>query len=103
MGCLSRKPSPEESGRLAALLAAEPNARLAVDDVLWAVLNSREFLFIKDLYEKEKLANDRLRLEKERLTKDALEHSKALERADQKVIGTIAEARDAQRRKFMFA
>jgi hypothetical protein len=26
-------------------LAAESNVRNAVDDVLWAVLNSREFLF----------------------------------------------------------
>ena len=31
--------------KLEALLAAEPNARVAVDDILWAVLNSREFLF----------------------------------------------------------
>jgi hypothetical protein len=45
MACLSRKPSPEESQKLAAILAAEPNPRNAVDDILWAVLNSREFLF----------------------------------------------------------
>ncbi|MEX0679077.1 MAG: DUF1549 and DUF1553 domain-containing protein [Pirellulales bacterium] len=45
MACLSRKPSAEESQKLEAIVAAEPNARNAVDDVLWAVLNSREFLF----------------------------------------------------------
>lgn len=45
IACLSRKPSPEEMTKLEALLAAEPNARIAVDDILWAVLNSREFLF----------------------------------------------------------
>ena len=43
--CLSRKPSPEETQKLAAILAAEPNPRNAVDDILWAVLNSREYLF----------------------------------------------------------
>lgn len=45
IACLSRKPSPEEMSKLEALLAAEPNPRIAVDDILWAVLNSREFLF----------------------------------------------------------
>jgi hypothetical protein len=45
MACLSRKPSPEETQKLEAVLAAEPNPRNAVDDILWAVLNSREFLF----------------------------------------------------------
>jgi hypothetical protein len=45
MACLSRKPSPEETQKLETLLAAEPNARNAVDDIMWAVLNSREFLF----------------------------------------------------------
>ncbi len=45
LACLARKPSPEELQKLEAVLAAEPNARLAVDDIFWAVLNSREFLF----------------------------------------------------------
>jgi hypothetical protein len=45
IACLSRKPSSEETQKLEALLAAEPNSRNAVDDILWAVLNSREFLF----------------------------------------------------------
>ncbi|MEX2113596.1 MAG: DUF1549 domain-containing protein [Pirellulales bacterium] len=43
--CLSRKPSSEELTRLEPLLAAAENPRSAVDDILWAVLNSREFLF----------------------------------------------------------
>ncbi|MBI3837093.1 MAG: DUF1553 domain-containing protein, partial [Planctomycetia bacterium] len=45
MACLSRRPSPEEVQKLDGLLAAEANPRNAVDDILWAVLNSREFLF----------------------------------------------------------
>jgi hypothetical protein len=45
MACLARKPTPEEVQKLEAILAAEPNPRNAVDDILWAVLNSREFLF----------------------------------------------------------
>lgn len=45
IACLSRKPTPEEVEKLTALLTAEPNARNAVDDIFWAVLNSREFLF----------------------------------------------------------
>ncbi len=45
IACLSRKPSPEEAQKLEALLAAEPNAHNAVDDIMWAVMNSREFLF----------------------------------------------------------
>ena len=43
--CLSRKPSDEEMQKLEPLLDAESNPRNAVDDILWAVLNSREFLF----------------------------------------------------------
>jgi hypothetical protein len=45
IACLARKPTAEESQKLDALVAAEPNKRAAVDDVMWAVLNSREFLF----------------------------------------------------------
>ncbi len=46
MACLSRKPSPEELTKLEPVLAAaNDNPRAAVDDVLWAVLNSREYLF----------------------------------------------------------
>ncbi|HEX3725520.1 MAG TPA: DUF1549 and DUF1553 domain-containing protein [Pirellulales bacterium] len=45
IACLSRKPTAEELQKLDTILSAEPNPRNAVDDVLWAVLNSREFLF----------------------------------------------------------
>jgi hypothetical protein len=45
LACLSRKPSPEEMQKLDGLLATETNPRNAVDDILWAVLNSREYLF----------------------------------------------------------
>ena len=45
LACLSRQPTPEEMQKLEALIAAEPNPRNAVDDIFWAVLNSREYLF----------------------------------------------------------
>jgi len=45
LACLSRKPTSEEMAKLEALIAAEPNPRNAVDDIFWAVLNSREYLF----------------------------------------------------------
>jgi hypothetical protein len=45
IAALARKPTPEETQKLTALVAAEPNVRLAVDDIFWAVLNSREYLF----------------------------------------------------------
>jgi hypothetical protein len=45
IACLSRKPSAEEMQTLEALVAAEPDARKVVDDVLWAVLNAREYMF----------------------------------------------------------
>jgi hypothetical protein len=45
VACLSRKPTAEETQKLETLIAAEPDARKAVDDIFWAVLNSREFLF----------------------------------------------------------
>ncbi|REK10884.1 MAG: DUF1549 domain-containing protein [Planctomycetota bacterium] len=45
IACLSRKPSIEELEKLSAVFAAEPNVRNAAEDVMWAVLNSREFLF----------------------------------------------------------
>jgi hypothetical protein len=43
--CLSRKPTPQEFAKLDALLAAEPDKKKALDDVFWALLNSREFMF----------------------------------------------------------
>jgi hypothetical protein len=43
--CLSRKPSSGEMEKFNELLAAEPDPNLALQDVFWALLNSREFLF----------------------------------------------------------
>jgi hypothetical protein len=43
--CLSRKPTEEESKAIAAELADEKNERAALEDVFWALLNAREFLF----------------------------------------------------------
>jgi hypothetical protein len=47
MLCLSREPTPEERAAFNAMLAeAEPSGkRQAVEDVFWALLTSREFLF----------------------------------------------------------
>ncbi len=45
LGALSRYPSPEESRRSAQVLASAKNKELAGEDLLWALLNSKEFLF----------------------------------------------------------
>ena len=43
--CLSRKPTPEEQQKLLAVVAGAENPQAGLDDVFWAILNSREFLF----------------------------------------------------------
>jgi hypothetical protein len=43
--CLSRKPLPAELARLDPILTSEPDKKKALDDVFWALLNSREFMF----------------------------------------------------------
>ncbi|WP_410050432.1 DUF1549 and DUF1553 domain-containing protein [Blastopirellula sp. J2-11] len=43
--CLSRKPTEEEKTRLLAVIDQDENKQQALEDVFWAVLNSREFLF----------------------------------------------------------
>jgi hypothetical protein len=43
--CLSRKPTPIESTRIAARIAQAPENASALEDLFWALLNSNEFLF----------------------------------------------------------
>jgi hypothetical protein len=43
--CLSRKPTTKEKAKLEGLVAAEKDKKQALDDVFWAILNSREFMF----------------------------------------------------------
>jgi hypothetical protein len=43
--CLGRKPTAEERVKVDAALAAEPDKRKALDDLFWALLNTREFMF----------------------------------------------------------
>jgi len=43
--CLSRKPLPEETEALKPLFAEGNDIKRSLDDVFWALLNSREFLF----------------------------------------------------------
>jgi hypothetical protein len=42
---LSRAPRPEEMTKLLAAVGANPNKQQALEDVFWAILNSREFMF----------------------------------------------------------
>lgn len=43
--CLSRKPTPEEMQRLMTTVSQSENPQAGLDDVFWAIMNSREFLF----------------------------------------------------------
>jgi hypothetical protein len=43
--CLSRRPTPQEMEKFQTVLAADGDPKPALEDVFWAVLNSREFLF----------------------------------------------------------
>ena len=42
---LSRAPKPDEMQKLLAAVNANANKAQALEDVFWAVLNSREFMF----------------------------------------------------------
>ena len=43
--CLARKPTAEEQQKLAPLISADPDPKLALQDIFWSLINSREFLF----------------------------------------------------------
>lgn len=42
---LGREPTAEELKKIQAIVATNPNKEQALEDVFWALLNSREFLF----------------------------------------------------------
>jgi len=42
---LARKPTPEETERLMAIVGQSANPQQGLEDVFWAALNSREFIF----------------------------------------------------------
>ena len=43
--CLTRLPTDQERVALTAEIASEENRNLALEDIFWALLNSREFVF----------------------------------------------------------
>jgi hypothetical protein len=43
--CLSRKPTEGERARLMQMISESGNPDQGLQDVFWAVLNSREFIF----------------------------------------------------------
>ena len=44
--CLCREPTPDEMARLPKLVEGEENRQAALEDIFWALLNSREFCSI---------------------------------------------------------
>jgi hypothetical protein len=45
LAALSRSPTPEELGKTAVYVSSSPNRQQALEDVLWSLLNTREFMF----------------------------------------------------------
>jgi hypothetical protein len=45
--CLSRAPKPDELKNLLAMVNAAKDKKQALDDVFWAIMNSREFMFLE--------------------------------------------------------
>ena len=45
LAALSRLPTPEEMGKSVVYVAGGPNRQQSLEDVLWSLLNSKEFLF----------------------------------------------------------
>jgi Protein of unknown function (DUF1549)/Protein of unknown function (DUF1553) len=43
--CLSRKPTDGEKAKLNSLLSGDPDKKRVLDDLFWALLNSREYMF----------------------------------------------------------
>ena len=43
--CLTRKPTQDEMAKLTVIVNAEADKKVALEDVFWALLNSREFVF----------------------------------------------------------
>ncbi len=46
LATLSRRPSPDEQSACREFLAASPNPKECYEDLLWALLNSKQFLFV---------------------------------------------------------
>ncbi|HMP58291.1 MAG TPA: DUF1553 domain-containing protein, partial [Gemmatales bacterium] len=46
LATLSRPPTEAEAEAAAALVTAAPNPRVGLEDLVWALVNSREFLFV---------------------------------------------------------
>jgi Protein of unknown function (DUF1553)/Protein of unknown function (DUF1549) len=43
--CVGRKPDDKERAKITAALAADPDKKRALEDLFWALLNTREFMF----------------------------------------------------------